>query len=206
MDKLLDCHSYICDTKDRVVLILSHFWTPINITTAREGIRKLISCGSKSSKDPTVSALSFSGEPLLWEEWISPERSSYYNHQPFLCSCKRLYPVPTILLTTSKWAYQTKEKPNLRYLYKRYKGRCQICGDRQDIKNMSIEHIYPRCKGGTKESHNVTITCKKCNCKKASIYPYKNYKGENLKPSNPYPFFNSFQNERDEWKNFLFKR
>jgi hypothetical protein len=196
----------LIDSKDRLALILSHYWTPINITTAREGVRKLMSCGAFCDKEATVRALSYSGEPLLWEEWIDSSRAAYYKNQPFLTSCNKLYPVPTILLTTAKWAYQSKNKPNLRYLYKRYKGRCQICGDKFDMKDMTIEHIYPKSKGGTKESHNVTLTCQTCNCKKAAIYPYKNYKGEDLKPSNPYPFFHAFQNCRPEWKPFLFKK
>ena len=196
----------LIDSKDRLVLILSHYWAPINITTAREGVRKLMSCGAFCDKEATVRALSYSGEPLLWEEWIDSSRAAYYKNQPFLTSCNKLYPVPTILLTTAKWAYQSKNKPNLRYLYKRYKGRCQICGDKFDMKDMTIEHIYPKSKGGTKESHNVTLTCQTCNCKKAAIYPYKNYKGEDLKPSNPYPFFHAFQNCRPEWKPFLFKK
>jgi hypothetical protein len=29
----------LIDSKDRLVLILSHYWTPINITTAREGVK-----------------------------------------------------------------------------------------------------------------------------------------------------------------------
>ena len=196
----------LIDSKDRVVLILSHFWTPINITTAKEGIRKLISCGSLTNKDSSVRVLSQSGEPLYWEEWINEERATYYQEQPFIASYNKLYPVPTILLTTAKWVYQTKEKPNLRYLYKRYKGRCQICGEKFDIKDTTIEHIYPKSKGGTKESHNVTLTCQPCNSKKAAIYPYKNYRGEDLKPSYPYPFFHPFQKERTEWRNFLFKK
>lgn len=196
----------LINSKDRVVLILSHFWTPINITTAKEGIRKLISCGSISTKHQSVKCLSESGEPLNWEEWINPQRATYYEDQPFLSSYNKLYPVPTILLTTSKWVYQTKQKPNLRYLYKRYKGRCQICGDKFDMKKMTIEHIYPKSKGGTKESHNVTLTCQPCNCKKAAMYPYKNHKGEELSPSNPYPFFHTFQNCRPEWRPFLFKK
>jgi 5-methylcytosine-specific restriction endonuclease McrA len=195
----------LIDSKDRTVLILSHFWTPINITTAKEGVRKLISSGSSSHKNPSVKALSFSGEPLLWEDWIDSSRASYYKSQPFLSSSNALYPVPTILLTTAKWVYQTKNKPNLRYLYKRYKGRCQICGDKFDMKDMTIEHIYPKSKGGTKESYNVTLTCQTCNCKKAAIYPYTNKEGKELKPANPYPFFHPFQREREEWKPFLFR-
>ena len=203
--KIINSSSYCCSSKDRIVLILSHFWTPINITTAKEGVRKLISCGSNQNKFNTVKVLCGSGEPLTWEEWINPNRSTYYESQPFLNACNRLYPVPTILLTTAKWVYQTKEKPNLRYLYDRYKGRCQICGEKKMIKDMSIEHIYPKSMGGTKDSFNVTITCHSCNSKKAALYPYKNYKGEELKPCTPWHFFHAFQKEREEWRPFLFK-
>ena len=196
----------LCHAKERVVLILSHFWTPINITSAREGIRKLISCGSDSLRTKSVFALSYGGEPLSWENWINPERSSYYPNQPHIKSYNFKYPVPTILLTTCKWIHQTKAKPNIRYLYKRYKGRCQICGEKFDIKKMTIEHIYPKSKGGTNESHNVTLTCQPCNAKKAAIYPYKNHKGEELSPSNPYPFFDPMQKHRPEWEPFLFRK
>tara|TARA_B100001027_G_scaffold104076_1_gene71612 strand:+ start:2601 stop:3170 length:570 start_codon:yes stop_codon:yes gene_type:complete len=189
-----------------VVLILSHFWTPINITTAREGIRKLISCGSDFLKTKSVFSLSCGGEPLSWENWIDRDRSSYYKSQPYMQSYNATYPIPTILLTTCKWIHQTKAKPNLRYLYKRYRGRCQICGEKFDMKQMTIEHIYPKSKGGTNESHNVTLTCQPCNSKKAAIYPYKNYKGEELPPSNPYPFFDPMQKHRPEWKPFLFRK
>ena len=194
----MDNSSYLCDPNDKVVLILSHFWTPINVTTAKEGIRKLF-CSTN------VQALSASGEPLTWEDWINPSRACYFENQPFLNSTKKLYPIPTIILTNAKWVYQTTKKPSLKYLYNRYQGNCQICGEYFNIKDMSIEHVYPKSKGGTKDSHNVTITCKKCNCQKGTQYPYKNYKGEILKGYRPLPFFHSFIKERLEWKNFLFK-
>lgn len=194
----MESSSYLCDPDDKIVLILSHFWTPINITTAKEGVRKLI-CSDN------VQSLSGSGEPLSWNEWINPERACYYQNQPFLNSTKRLFPIPTIILTNAKWIYQSKRKPSLKYLYQRYNGVCQICGEHFGIRDMSIEHVYPKSKGGTKDSYNVTITCKTCNCKKGTFYPYKNYKGEDLKGFRPLPFFHAFVRERPEWQNFLFK-
>ena len=150
-------------------------------------------------------ALCGSGEPLTWEEWIDASRATYYGSQPFLSSTSRLYPVPTILLTTSKWVYRSKNPPNIRYLYKRFDGQCQICGEQFDIKDMTIEHVYPKSKGGPKEDYNVTLTCQPCNCKKGTMYPYKNYLGEELKPFKPLMHFHAFQKERPEWRPFLFK-
>ena len=150
-------------------------------------------------------ALCGSGEPLTWEEWINASRATYYGSQPFLSSSSRLYPVPTILLTTSKWVYRSKNPPNIRYLYKRFDGQCQICGEQFDIKDMTIEHVYPKSKGGPKEDHNVTLTCQPCNCKKGAVYPYKNYQGKELKGYKPFRHFHAFQKERPEWQPFLFK-
>lgn len=165
----------------------------------------MISCGSSKSNTQTVRALCGSGEPLTWEEWIDASRATYYGAQPFLSSSSRLYPVPTILLTTSKWVYRSKNPPNIRYLYKRFDGQCQICGEQFDIKDMTIEHVYPKSKGGPKEDYNVTLTCQPCNCKKGAMYPYKNYLGEELKPFKPLMHFHAFQKERPEWQPFLFK-
>lgn len=201
-----DGSSYKCSNNDRICLILSHFWTPINVTTAKEAIRKLITCGSDSSPQKTVKALTRDSEPVVWEDWINSGRVSYHQNQPHLSSCSRLYPVPTILLTNSRWVYKTKSQPNIRYLFNRYKGQCQICGDFfKDIRDLSIEHIYPKSLGGTKDWHNVTLTCKKCNCLKGAKYPYKNHEGEELKPPNPFNIIHTHSFERPEWKTFLFK-
>ena len=69
---------YICSPQDNVVLILSHFWTPINITTAREGIKKL------ASSDGSIKSISPEGLILDWEEWSSGSNNLYYDNQPNL--------------------------------------------------------------------------------------------------------------------------
>lgn len=187
---------YICNPSDSLVLILSHFWTPINITTAKEGIRKL-------SSGEDIRVISNGGEPMSWEEWITS--NAFYENQPFLRSINFIYPVPTIILTSSKWCYKSQDKPNIHYLYSRFKGRCQICGNKFSVNKMSIEHIEPKSQGGHDLWYNLTLTCKLCNSKKGSIYPYKDHKGNTLKAPAPLPFFHTFLKQRKEWKPFLFK-
>ena len=189
--------SYICNPSDNVALILRHFWTPINITTARESIKKL----SSSSE---VKAILPSGEVVGWEQWI--KNSQLYQTQPFLRSAQNIFAVPTILLTSTNWCYRGKDKPTLQWLYSRFKGLCLICGDILPINKMSMEHIFPRSKGGDNGWFNLTISCKKCNSKKSSTYPYKNFKGSDLSASKPLPFFHTFLESREEWRPFLFKK
>lgn len=190
--------SYICDPSDNVALILSHFWTPINITTAREAIKKL-------SSSPHIKALSPSSEILDWSQWGDGMREQYAD-QPFLRSSHKIHAVPTILLTSSKWCYRSKDRPTLQWLYSRFKGECQICGTIFPIGKMSMEHIFPRSRGGDNEWFNLTISCKRCNSKKSDNYPQSNYKGEALTATPPLPFFHTFFQSRKEWEPFLFKK
>lgn len=201
----MDNSSYICSPQDNTTLLLSHYWLPINITTAKEAIRKLVSNGNKNKKNPTVKVLSGSGEPMLWDDWIDGGQAIYNSNQPFLSSTNRLYPVPTIILTSANWCYRTFDKPNIKYLYSRFKGVCQICGEKSPIKKMSIEHILPKSLHGADESFNITMTCKRCNSRKSSAHPYKNYEGRELTAPQLLPFFHTFLKERPEWKPFLFK-
>lgn len=201
----MDNTSYICDPADNTTLLLSHFWLPINITTAKEAVRKLVCNGSKSKRKPSVKVLTGSGEPMLWEDWIDGGNAIYNSNQPFLRSSTRLYPVPTIILTSANWCYKTFDKPNIKYLYSRFKGRCQICGEKFPVKKMSIEHILPKSKHGAHDSFNITMTCKLCNSKKSSMHPYRDYKNKELTAPQLIPFFHTFMKERPEWKPFLFK-
>jgi hypothetical protein len=187
--------SYICNPSDKVVLILSQFWTPINITTAKEGIIKL-------SSSRQIKAISNGGQPMNWKEWL--ECNYLYENQPFLRSVNFLFPVPTILLTSSKWSYRCHEEPNIEYLYKRFKGICQICGNKFPIHQMSIEHIYPKSKGGNNNWYNLTMSCKRCNSQKGSFYPYTHHEGQTIKAPAPLPFFHTFLKQRKEWGPFLF--
>ena len=202
---MMDSTSYIARPEDSTTLLLSYSWMPINITTAKEGLRKLVSAGSRDKRDPTIKVLSGSGEPLCWESWIDGGESTYYSNQPFLRTASRLYPVPTIILTSSNWGYKTKDKPNIKYLYSRFNGVCQICGESGSLKSMSIEHILPKSLHGTDDGYNITITCKKCNSRKSNIYPYKDFKNRELTAPKPLPFFHTFLKERPEWGPFLFK-
>jgi 5-methylcytosine-specific restriction endonuclease McrA len=189
--------SYICKPTDNVALILSHFWTPINITTARESIKKI------SSSDE-IKAILPSGEVVGWEDWT--KSNHHYPSQPFLRSSHNIFPVPTILLTSTNWCYRGKDKPTLQWLYSRFKGKCQICGTILPISKMSMEHIFPQSKGGDNGWFNLTISCKKCNSRKSSEYPYKNFNGKELQASKPLPFFHTFMDSRSEWQPFLFKK
>lgn len=56
-----------------------------------------------------------------------------------------------------------KEKPTKAAIYRRDNHTCQYCGS---TRNLTIDHIVPRCRGGTDEWTNLAIACSSCNTKK----------------------------------------
>jgi hypothetical protein len=74
---------------------------------------------------------------------------------------------------------------------------------------MTVEHILPRSKGGTKEIENITLTCARCNQMKKDMYPFFDNKNGDIK-SVPMPIpvlANKPINNREEWqKYFIYKK
>jgi len=168
-----------CKSSDDICLILTQAWQPFGITTAKEGFRKLMRQSNK--KRPNIKAVDANGNLHNFNEWVN--EAVYFEQQPYFTTISKYYPVPTILVTGSSYFYTPRVRHvNLKVLYKHYKGCCQICGEYKDIKKMTKEHIKPRSKGGTNETCNITMTCSKCNSKKADIFPYLLKNGLELKP------------------------
>lgn len=192
---------------DELVLILDYCWMPLCITTVREGVKKLLIEGCKNKKQPKVRAINNVGEPVCWEDWVNTGKSHYYENQPFIRTANSLIPVPTILLTTAHFYHQAKKMPKLSLLYKKYKGVCQICGQHKPQDIMTLEHIYPKSFGGTLDWYNITLTCQPCNTKKGQIYPYFNFKGEEL-TGTAYDKHDRIRYrvlKREEWRDYIFR-
>ena len=197
--------NYVCDVKETTTLILSHYWVPIGVTSARDAITKLSRSQQMTWDKAHVKAITKDGALVCWEDWIDPGMASYYHNQPYLRSRRSVIPVPTVLLTTAKWVHKCKNKPTVKYMYKRYNGVCQICGENKPLKTMTLEHILPKCKHGTDDWFNLTMSCQSCNTKKDNIYPYYNYKGEELSAPAQWSHFHTFAKNRPEWGDYIFK-
>ena len=48
-------------------------------------------------------------------------------------------------------------------IYAKYGGRCAYCGHPIDIKDMQVDHIFPKWRGGTDETDNLNPSCRMCN-------------------------------------------
>lgn len=84
---------------------------------------------------------------------------------------------------------------------------CQYCGTK--TKNLTIDHIIPKSRGGDDSWENLVSSCKKCNNKKGSQTPEEANMKLLSKPRRPNQiiFIQQFINKNNEdWKPYLFLR
>lgn len=54
-------------------------------------------------------------------------------------------------------------------VYAKYDGYCAYCGRKIAFKDMTIDHIKPKGKGGSSELSNLNPSCRLCNKTKATL-------------------------------------
>jgi CRISPR/Cas system Type II protein with McrA/HNH and RuvC-like nuclease domain len=94
-------------------------------------------------------------------------------------------------------------RPSKSLIYKRDKNKCQYCGS---TKNLTIDHVIPRCKGGKDTWDNLVVACSTCNVKKG----HKTLEQVNMRlVSKPKAYYNSIEitlkhNQVTEWGDYVF--
>jgi 5-methylcytosine-specific restriction endonuclease McrA len=56
-------------------------------------------------------------------------------------------------------------------IYMRDKFRCQYCGDKKNASELTLDHIFPRSRGGDNSPVNIVTACLVCNNRKGSRTP-----------------------------------
>ena len=77
-----------------------------------------------------------------------------------------------------------KEKPTKAAIYRRDNNTCQYCGS---TRNLTIDHLIPRCKGGSDLWENLLLACSKCNTVKGHRTPEQVGLKLRRKPRPPLP-------------------
>ena len=57
------------NSSDNIVLLLTHYWTPLNVTSVKEGIKKLMGASNRFHKSrPKVMAVASDGN--IWDKSV----------------------------------------------------------------------------------------------------------------------------------------
>jgi len=93
--------------------------------------------------------------------------STVINYDVEVRSASRTFPVPSVVAL--RRYYKRRHVPFTRYhVFLRDGFACQYCGDVLTAKELTFDHVVPRCRGGTTVWSNVVTCCQRDNLFKGS--------------------------------------
>ena len=158
------------------VLVLNHDFTPVSVTDIFRGFK-----------------LVYKGKAEILEHWEA---------NPIVTD-EKIFRRPSVIRLLKYVMLPFKKlKPNRENVFKRDGNACVYC----DVKkNLTIDHVLPRSRGGDNTWENLVTCCIKCNGKKGDRTPEEaqmKMKQAPFKPGYTY-FMKNFAKVYDSWKIYL---
>jgi hypothetical protein len=123
------------------VLVLNYDYTPLNVTSVRRGF-----------------VLVDKGKAEVIKSDENPITAGY-----------DVYVRPVIIRLLKYIKYQVRKlRANRARIYKRDNHECVYCGSKKDL---TLDHVMPKSRGGGNEWTNLVTSCFKCNLRKGNRTP-----------------------------------
>lgn len=183
------------------VLVLNRLWQAINVCSAERALALLFTGHAQVVCEHNGEFNTFS-----FGEWC--DFSSRYDGDEIISTISIRIRVPRIILLLFFDRLPSKEVKFTRHnIFERDHSTCQYCGKRFDRKELNIDHIVPRQRGGLTTWTNVVCSCLDCNRRKGSRTPEEARMRLVRKPKKPKwrPFIEiQFVKTADHsWRHFL---
>lgn len=146
----------------RPTLVLNKHWVAVNVATVASVLKK-VWAENATIVDPHDYA------QYSWSDWTAmrPEDGDPYIQLPGYKL--RVPEVVTVAhydkIPASKLAFSRKN------LFRRDKCTCQYCGKQPGTKDLTIDHVHPKSRGGKSTWENCVLACIRCNHRKADRTP-----------------------------------
>ena len=136
---------------------------------------------------------------------VYKEKAEIVVSKGYIKTERKDYEKPLIIRLHNHVTYPYKKATLSRYnLYRRDDYKCQYCGSE---KNLTMDHIIPKSKGGKNNWLNLVTCCERCNKIKGDRTPEEANMFLIKKPFAPNHLFfiNRMHKMHDEWKPYLNK-
>ena len=144
------------DVLSKPILVLNRWFEPVQVTTAKRGFVLLYGGAAQ--------ALDEIGEAFDFERWRSLPVRLEDDPLPIVGGCLR---VPRVLHLAR---YDRKPRATVRLTRRnimlRDAHQCQYCSKRPPIRDLNIDHVVPRSRGGGDSWENLVTACRVCNLRK----------------------------------------
>lgn len=108
---------------------------------------------------------------MVWKNTVTVEE---FDGERVLRTARDAFPVPSVVRRrTYINVRRRREASGMKRLriYMRDKFRCQYCGDKKTAPQLTLDHIFPRSRGGDNSPVNIVTACLACNNRKADRTP-----------------------------------
>jgi 5-methylcytosine-specific restriction endonuclease McrA len=187
---------------DCPVLVLNRLWQPIHTCSVRRALR-LVCLGHAQIVQTDGEARYQTHDLLSWEE-----HSSAHLTGEMIRTVRHVFRVPRIIVLAAYDRIPRKEvKFTRQNIFLRDKFTCQYCGKDFPERDLNLDHVVPRDKGGKMTWENIVTSCIRCNTRKANKLAHEVGMGLLRQPRAPRwrPLFGTeFEDPADEsWAQFL---
>lgn len=130
------------------------------------------------------------------------------NGSGFIRSADRIFAIPSVIRIASMihLPHRTNHKLTRMEIFRRDQYTCQYCG--KQIKQLTLDHVIPRYRGGQHTWENVVSACASCNRSKAGRTPKEAGMKLLRQPGPPQDHnvsfvYNHHREIRKEWRKYL---
>ena len=186
---------------ERTVLVLNRLWQAVNVCSARRAF--VLLCAGQAQVVHSEDGNFLTHDFASWRDFSEREPTDEMVHT---VSLKIRVPQVIVLMLFDR--VPRKEVKFTRHnIYERDKNTCQYCGKSFDRKDLNLDHVIPRDKGGETTWENIVCSCIRCNSKKANRLPHEVGMKLKRKPERPrwQPFLHiTFDHKpHDSWRHFI---
>jgi len=121
-----------------------------------------------------------------FEDWIELSKLMKEHPNGFVHTPKFKIAIPDIIRLSKYDRLPVRDvKFNRRNIYQHYNNKCCYCDKKFDTKNLNLDHVLPKSRGGRTDWTNIVTSCVGCNTKKGDKTPQEASMKLLVKPSKP---------------------
>ena len=184
------------------VLVLNRLWQAVNVCSARRALTLLF----QGQAQVVLGDEGGSFQTFNFNQWH--DFSAQQPHPESIHTVSFKIRVPRVILLIVFDRLPKKEVKFTRHnIFERDQNKCQYCGQVFDRKDLNLDHVVPRDRGGSTTWENIVCSCITCNTCKANRSPLEAGLHLIRKPKRPKwrPFIqvNLGLHCHDSWKHFI---
>jgi 5-methylcytosine-specific restriction endonuclease McrA len=149
------------------VLVLNRLWQAVNVCSAQRALSLLFAGHAQvvwSHQDGSFQTYGF-------KEWKDFSQTTA-PHEPSIRTVSFRIRLPRVILLLFFDRMPRKEVKFTRHnIFERDKSTCQYCGRVFDRRDLNLDHVIPRERGGPTSWENIVCSCVDCNTRKANRTP-----------------------------------